>query len=214
MGHVLRLPTFQLSDCLQSGRNCHRPAFAREPVWSLAMHIHFQGSHFLPRRSALCVGLLSALASLPALAQDDPVVSSSASTSSKAKELDKTVVVGHRENLVGEAISASKGSIGQAEIAARPTNRTADLLEFVPGNGWLASARFRHFGHYALIEDNSVRSNDSNLVNLWAGREWNRYGVFLDVLNVLNSRDHDVDYCFASRLKGELGRQRHPLPCL
>ena len=50
-----------------------------------------------------------------------------------ARTLDKITVIGHRENLVGEAISASEGSIGQQEIASRPTNRTADLLEFVPG---------------------------------------------------------------------------------
>ena len=97
------------------------------------MHIHFQRLDFLPRRSALCLGLLSALSSLPAMAQDDPPASASATSSSQANQLDKIVVVGHRENLVGEAISASEGSIGQTEIAARPTNRTADLLEFVPG---------------------------------------------------------------------------------
>lgn len=69
--------------------------------------------------------------------------------------------------------------------------------------GWLASARLRHFGRYPLIEDNSVRSHGSTLLNLRAGREWSRYGVYLDVLNALNSRDHDIDYYFASRLQGE-----------
>ncbi len=51
----------------------------------------------------------------------------------KAKTLEQLTVVGRRENLVGEAISASEGSIGQEEISARPSNRTGDLLEFVPG---------------------------------------------------------------------------------
>ncbi|HUH00946.1 MAG TPA: TonB-dependent receptor, partial [Kofleriaceae bacterium] len=50
-----------------------------------------------------------------------------------ATDLDRIVVVGRRLNLVGEAISASQGSVGQAEISARPLLRTGDLLEFVPG---------------------------------------------------------------------------------
>ncbi len=69
--------------------------------------------------------------------------------------------------------------------------------------GWLASARLRHFGSYPLIEDNSVRSKGSTLLNLHAGREWGRYGVYPNVLNALNSRDHDIDYYFASRLQRE-----------
>ncbi len=70
-------------------------------------------------------------------------------------------------------------------------------------SGWLASARVRHFGSYPLIEDNSVRSKGSTLLNIRAGREWDRYGVYLDVLNALGSRDHDIDYFFPSRLQGE-----------
>ena len=70
-------------------------------------------------------------------------------------------------------------------------------------NGWLASARLRHFGQYPLIEDNSVKSKGSTLVNLRVGREWQRLGVYADVLNVFNSKDHDIDYYFPSRLQGE-----------
>lgn len=35
------------------------------------------------------------------------------------------------------------------------------------------------------------------------GREWGRFGAFIEIFNVLNSRDHDVDYFYASRLTGE-----------
>ncbi len=69
--------------------------------------------------------------------------------------------------------------------------------------GWLASAQLKHFGKYPLIEDDSVRSDGSTIVNLRVGREWSRYGLHLDVLNVLDSDDHDVDYFYASRLPGE-----------
>ena len=42
-------------------------------------------------------------------------------------------MVGRRQNLVGEAISASEGIVGRSDIADRPMLRTGDLLEFVPG---------------------------------------------------------------------------------
>jgi len=70
-------------------------------------------------------------------------------------------------------------------------------------NGWLATARVRYFGKYPLIEDNSVKSDGSLLVNLRGGREWGRFGVFVDLFNLLDSKDHDVDYFYASRLRGE-----------
>ena len=70
-------------------------------------------------------------------------------------------------------------------------------------NGWLASAQLKHFGKYPLIEDNSVESAGSTIVNLRLGREWNKVGVYLDVLNLLDSNDHDIDYFYASRLQGE-----------
>ncbi len=48
-------------------------------------------------------------------------------------DLDRIIVIGRRQDLVGEAISASEGSIGPTELAARPRLRSGDLLEFVPG---------------------------------------------------------------------------------
>lgn len=70
--------------------------------------------------------------------------------------------------------------------------------------GWLASARLRHFGAYPLIEDARVRSQGSTLLNLRVGREWPRWQLNLDVLNALDSDDHDIDYYFPSRLPGEV----------
>lgn len=70
-------------------------------------------------------------------------------------------------------------------------------------SGWLATARLRYFGKYPLVEDNSVKSDGSFLVNLRGGREWGPLGVFVDVFNLFDSRDHDVDYFYTSRLPGE-----------
>ena len=94
-------------------------------------------------------------------------------------------------NPVGSQVPGSIPLVLSADVVAKSDS------------GWLASARLRHFGRYPLIKDDSVRAKGSTLVNLRVGREWSRHGVFLDVLNLLDSRDHDIDYYFASRLQGE-----------
>jgi hypothetical protein len=70
-------------------------------------------------------------------------------------------------------------------------------------SGWTGTLRVRHFGPYPLIEDDSVESDGSTLVNLRVGKQWRRLGLHLDVLNLLDSDDHDIDYFYASRLPGE-----------
>jgi hypothetical protein len=70
-------------------------------------------------------------------------------------------------------------------------------------NGYSASARLRHFGRYPLIEDNSVKSNGSTLLNLRVAKRWQQLSLSADLLNALNSKAHDIDYFYASRLAGE-----------
>ena len=70
-------------------------------------------------------------------------------------------------------------------------------------DGWFGGLRLRHFGACPLIEDASVESNGSTLVNLRAGRHWRRWSATLDLFNALDSDDHDIDYYYASRLPGE-----------
>ena len=51
-----------------------------------------------------------------------------------AEQMMETVVVeGRRINLLGAAISASEGVVGQKEIELRPLLRTGEVLELVPG---------------------------------------------------------------------------------
>ena len=47
--------------------------------------------------------------------------------------LDPIAVEGREENLLGEAVSASEGIVGQKEISLRPLLRTGEVLELVPG---------------------------------------------------------------------------------
>jgi hypothetical protein len=64
--------------------------------------------------------------------------------------------------------------------------------------------RLRYFGDAALIEDGSVRSRSSSLVNGRIGYNLpNGLSLTLDAFNLLDSRDSDIQYFYASRLPGE-----------
>jgi hypothetical protein len=66
------------------------------------------------------------------------------------------------------------------------------------------SLRWRYFGPRPLIEDNSVRSHSTSLVNMEVGYLFPRgIRVGLEVFNLLNVKASDVDYFYASRLPGE-----------
>jgi outer membrane receptor protein involved in Fe transport len=67
-----------------------------------------------------------------------------------------------------------------------------------------ASIRLRYFGPRTLVEDNSVRSAETSLVNLQVGYQpARRVRVTADVFNLFDSAVSDIEYFFASRLPGE-----------
>jgi TonB dependent receptor/Carboxypeptidase regulatory-like domain/TonB-dependent Receptor Plug Domain len=69
---------------------------------------------------------------------------------------------------------------------------------------WFGSIRLRYFGPRTLIEDNSVRSNPTTLVNLQTGyRVARNVKLAIDVFNLFNVADSDIDYFYTSRLPGE-----------
>jgi len=72
-----------------------------------------------------------------------------------------------------------------------------------PG-GVFGSARLRHFGGRPLIEDRSVTSQPTSLINAEIGYKFSR-GVRLtmDVFNLANASANDIDYFYTSRLRGE-----------
>jgi outer membrane receptor protein involved in Fe transport len=66
------------------------------------------------------------------------------------------------------------------------------------------SLRLRYFGPRALIEDNSVRSKPTTLLNLEGGyRVVKNLRANLQIYNLLDAEVSDIDYYFASRLPGE-----------
>ena len=69
--------------------------------------------------------------------------------------------------------------------------------------GFYGSARLRYFGERPLIEDGSIESDPSSVVNLTLGFKRSSLDVRVDVLNVFDSDDDDITYWYASRLPGE-----------
>lgn len=65
---------------------------------------------------------------------------------------------------------------------------------------WNAGFRVRHLGSHALLEDNSLRSQPTTIVNLraaWTPGRWELYG---ELLNLLDSDDKDIEYAYESYL--------------
>ncbi|HIC58230.1 MAG TPA: TonB-dependent receptor, partial [Acidobacteria bacterium] len=66
------------------------------------------------------------------------------------------------------------------------------------------SLRLRHFGSRPLIEDYSVKSEPTTILNGEVGVRLNeKLNVSFEVFNLLNSDVSDIDYYYASRLPGE-----------
>jgi hypothetical protein len=72
-------------------------------------------------------------------------------------------------------------------------------------DGLFGSLRLRYVGEAPVLEDNSERSDCSNMVNLALGWSAERCSLKLHALNLLDSNDHDIDYFYASRLPDEPG---------
>ena len=69
---------------------------------------------------------------------------------------------------------------------------------------WFGQFQLRYFGPRPLIEDDSVRSKSTTLAYLRVGyRVSNSVKVALDVFNLFNRQASDIDYYYASRLRGE-----------
>ncbi len=70
--------------------------------------------------------------------------------------------------------------------------------------GLFGTLRWRYFGDFPLIEDDSVRGGSSSLVNGRLGYAFaSGVQVVVDVFNVLDRDDADIQYYYASRLPAE-----------
>jgi hypothetical protein len=89
-------------------------------------------------------------------------------------------------------------------IPGAPSMVASAGVTFGENTGWFGGAKLRYFGPRPLIEDDSVRSNATTLVNARIGYRFeNGVRIQLDGFNLLDSRDHQIDYYYVSRLPGE-----------
>ena len=67
--------------------------------------------------------------------------------------------------------------------------------------GFSSSLRLRYFGPRDLISTGTARSGETVLLNLHLGYALNRHWTLsADVLNLLDRRDHDIDYYYESQM--------------
>ncbi|HEV7238124.1 MAG TPA: TonB-dependent receptor [Thermoanaerobaculia bacterium] len=77
-------------------------------------------------------------------------------------------------------------------------------LSVIDWRGISGELRYRYFGPRPLIEDDSVRSQSSNLVNARIGyRLTPQLRLDVDVFNILDAKVSDIDYFYTSRLPNE-----------
>ncbi len=91
----------------------------------------------------------------------------------------------------GDRVDGSLPFVGSAGLGWKISDR------------WQTNLRLRHFGRRTLDSFANVKSEDFTVVNMsivYAIAPWR---FKLDVLNLFDSRDHDIDYLYASRLNGE-----------
>jgi hypothetical protein len=68
-------------------------------------------------------------------------------------------------------------------------------------NRFSASLRLRYFGPRDLTSDGIYRSEATLLLNAEAGYQINKtWRIFAEFLNLTDSRDHDIDYAYTSRI--------------
>ena len=69
---------------------------------------------------------------------------------------------------------------------------------------WDAGIRLRHFGEFALNEDNSERADAVTLLNIQGGYEFTpALSVSLEVINITNEEGNDITYLYESQLVTE-----------
>jgi TonB dependent receptor/TonB-dependent Receptor Plug Domain len=96
------------------------------------------------------------------------------------------------EPAIGDYIPDSVTSVAAAGISVHQ------------GRGAFGSIRLRYFGPRPLIEDDSVRSNPSTIVNVKVGYRLDQTWTFsADILNALNTKADDQEYYYSSRLPNE-----------
>jgi hypothetical protein len=89
-------------------------------------------------------------------------------------------------------------------------------FRYLPKRGLFVAPRLRYFGSRPLTEDNSWRSKPAWQVSAAIGYEFDKtWTVTVEGFNLLNRRDHDIDYAYESRVApdaaAQMDRHFHPM---
>ncbi|MDD5052983.1 MAG: TonB-dependent receptor [Sulfuricurvum sp.] len=96
---------------------------------------------------------------------------------------------------------ASSGGAYVPEAIEQTVSIGAAVTEY---ENFFGGLRLRYFGSRALIEDNSIRSKPSTLVNFKVGRHISKNLDFsLDIYNLFNRDTYDIEYYYESKLATE-----------
>lgn len=87
------------------------------------------------------------------------------------------------------------------EIPGSIESVVAAGITYTSEHGLFGSLRLRYFGPRPLIEDNSFRSGETILLGAQVGYRFNtRWTLSAEIFNILDRRDHDIDYAYESRI--------------
>ena len=96
------------------------------------------------------------------------------------------------EDPVGRYIPDAPSLIGSLGIYVRDLDH------------WSGALEFRYLGQHPLIEDNSIKSNGDQEVNVNVGYDFGGgWKALLGIFNILNSKDNAAEYYYTDRLPGE-----------
>jgi hydrogenase/urease accessory protein HupE len=100
-----------------------------------------------------------------------------------------------------DAADAAPGSAGGTRVPEAVGAVISSGVTLHDLGGFSASLRLRYFGPRDLTSDGIYRSQATMLLNAEAGYKISKtWRVFAEVLNLLDSRDHDIDYAYTSRI--------------
>ncbi len=93
---------------------------------------------------------------------------------------------------------------GAGPFVPGAVDRTASVGVSGSVGKWSGGLRWRYIGPRALVEDDAVRSQASSLFNAKLSYALRKdVKLSLEVLNLLDNRVSDIDYYYASQLRGE-----------
>lgn len=88
-------------------------------------------------------------------------------------------------------------------VAPSTWTRRRGLLRPARVPGFDLTMRLRHFGEAPFIEDESVNSDPTTLVNFGAFSSFGRWQAGVEVFNLFDVADADLTYFYESRLASE-----------